>query len=47
LKPIWGNRFGFLWHAPLLALLTLWIGDKRVIMGITRYNKADLLTFKE
>jgi NADPH:quinone reductase-like Zn-dependent oxidoreductase len=38
---------GFLAHAPLLALLTHWIGDKRVIMGITRYTKADLLVLKE
>jgi NADPH:quinone reductase-like Zn-dependent oxidoreductase len=38
---------GFLLHAPFLALLTHWIGDKRVIMGITRYTKADLLVLKE
>jgi NADPH:quinone reductase-like Zn-dependent oxidoreductase len=38
---------GFMAHAPLLALLTHWIGDKRVIMGITRYMKADLLVLKE
>ena len=38
---------GFLAHAPLLALLTHWIGNKRVIMGITRYTKADLFVLKE
>jgi NADPH:quinone reductase-like Zn-dependent oxidoreductase len=38
---------GFMAHAPLLALLTHWVGDKRVIMGITRYTKADLLVLKE
>jgi NADPH:quinone reductase-like Zn-dependent oxidoreductase len=38
---------GFMAHAPFLALLTRWIGDKRVIMGITRYTKADLLVLKE
>jgi NADPH:quinone reductase-like Zn-dependent oxidoreductase len=38
---------GFMAHAPLLALMTHWIGDKRVIMGITRYTKADLLVLKE
>jgi NADPH:quinone reductase-like Zn-dependent oxidoreductase len=38
---------GFMAHAPLLALVTHWIGDKRVIMGITRYTKADLLVLKE
>jgi NADPH:quinone reductase-like Zn-dependent oxidoreductase len=46
-----GGRFietdaGFMAHAPFLALLTRWIGDKRVIMGITRYTKADLLVLK-
>ena len=38
---------GFMWHAPLLALLTRWIGDKRVAMGITRYSKKDVLFLKE
>jgi NADPH:quinone reductase-like Zn-dependent oxidoreductase len=27
---------GFMWHAPLLALLTKWIGSKKVKMGIAR-----------
>jgi NADPH:quinone reductase-like Zn-dependent oxidoreductase len=34
---------GFLWHAPLLAILTRWIGDQRVVLGITRYSQADVL----
>ncbi len=38
---------GFLWHVPLLALLTRWIGDKRVALGITRYTKADVVLIKE
>ena len=38
---------GFMAHAPLLALVTHWSGGKRVIMGITRYTKADLLVLKE
>ncbi len=38
---------GFMWHVPLLALLTRWIGDKRVGMGITRYTKKDVLFLKE
>jgi NADPH:quinone reductase-like Zn-dependent oxidoreductase len=38
---------GFMWHAPLLALLTRWIGDKRVRVGIARYWKADVLFLKE
>ncbi len=50
LKP--GGMFietdgGFLWHAPVLALLTKWIGDKRVKLGIARYKKADVLLLNE
>jgi NADPH:quinone reductase-like Zn-dependent oxidoreductase len=38
---------GFLWHVPLLALLTRRIGDKRVKLGIARYTKKDVLFLKE
>jgi NADPH:quinone reductase-like Zn-dependent oxidoreductase len=38
---------GFMWHAPILALLTRWIGDKRVKIGIARYTKQDVLFLKE
>ncbi len=38
---------GFLWHVPLLALLTRWIGDKRVTIGIPKYTKKDVLFLKE
>jgi NADPH:quinone reductase-like Zn-dependent oxidoreductase len=38
---------GFMWHAPLLALLTRWIGDKKVTIGIARYKKEDVLFLKE
>jgi NADPH:quinone reductase-like Zn-dependent oxidoreductase len=38
---------GFLWHAPLLALLTKWIGDKRLKIGIARYKKEDVLLLNE
>jgi NADPH:quinone reductase-like Zn-dependent oxidoreductase len=38
---------GFMWHVPLLALLTRWIGDKRVKVGITQYTKQDVLFLKE
>jgi NADPH:quinone reductase-like Zn-dependent oxidoreductase len=38
---------GFMWHVPLLALATRRIGDKRVILGITKYTKADVLFLKE
>jgi NADPH:quinone reductase-like Zn-dependent oxidoreductase len=36
---------GFLWHVPLLALLTR-VGGKRVRLGITKYSKEDLLFLK-
>ncbi len=38
---------GFMWHVPPLALLTRWIGSKRVRMGITKYSKGDVLLLKE
>jgi NADPH:quinone reductase-like Zn-dependent oxidoreductase len=38
---------GFLWHVPVLALLTRRIGDKRVTLGITRYTKEDVVFLKE
>jgi NADPH:quinone reductase-like Zn-dependent oxidoreductase len=34
---------GFMWHVPLLALATRWIGDKRGTLGVGRYRKEDLL----
>jgi NADPH:quinone reductase-like Zn-dependent oxidoreductase len=37
---------GFLWHVPLLALLTRRLGDKRVTLGITHYSKKDVLFLK-
>jgi NADPH:quinone reductase-like Zn-dependent oxidoreductase len=33
---------GFMWHVPLLLLLTRWIGDKKVKMGIPHYTKEDV-----
>jgi NADPH:quinone reductase-like Zn-dependent oxidoreductase len=38
---------GFMWHAPILLLLTRWIGDKKVKVGITKYAKEDVLLLKE
>jgi NADPH:quinone reductase-like Zn-dependent oxidoreductase len=38
---------GLMWHTFALALLTRWIGDKRVAMGITKYTKEDVLFLKE
>ena len=33
---------GFMWHVPALLLLTRWIGDKKVKMGIPHYAKEDV-----
>ena len=38
---------GFMWHVPLLALLTRWIGNKKVALGIPRYTKKDVLFLME
>ncbi len=38
---------GFMWHVPLLALLTKRIGKRKVAMGLTRYAKKDVLFLKE
>jgi NADPH:quinone reductase-like Zn-dependent oxidoreductase len=38
---------GFMWHVPLLAVGTRWIGSKRVGLGITKYSKEDVLLLKE
>jgi NADPH:quinone reductase-like Zn-dependent oxidoreductase len=37
---------GFMWHAPLLPLLTRW-SNKKVVFGITKYTKEDVLFLKE
>ena len=38
---------GFMWHVPLLALATRWVGDKRVTLPIPKYAKEDVLFVKE
>jgi len=38
---------GFLWHVPILALSTRWIGDKRVTLAIPKYAKKHVLFLKE
>ena len=38
---------GFMWHVPPLALLTRWIGDKKVTLPIPKYRKDDVLYVKE
>ena len=38
---------GFLYHVPLLALVTRFVGSKRGTLGLGRYRKEDLLLVKE
>ena len=38
---------GFMWHVPLFILLTRWVGDKKVKMGIPHYTKEDVLFLKQ
>ncbi|MGH3137192.1 MAG: NAD(P)-dependent alcohol dehydrogenase [Gaiellaceae bacterium] len=38
---------GFMWHVPPLALLTRWIGDKRVTLPLPAYSKEVVLLVKE
>ena len=38
---------GFMWHVPPLALLSRWLGDKRVRLPIPTYTKQELLLLKE
>ena len=38
---------GFMYHVPLLALITRFVGSRRATLGIGRYRKEDLLLIKE
>ena len=38
---------GFMWHVPLLALLTRWLGDKRVTLPIPKYTQENVVFVKE
>jgi NADPH:quinone reductase-like Zn-dependent oxidoreductase len=38
---------GFMYHVPLLALTTRFVGSRRAKLGIGRYRKEDLLLVKE
>src|SRR5262249_52992784 len=38
---------GFLWHVPILALSTRWIGDKRVTLPVPKYTKQEVLFLTE
>jgi D-arabinose 1-dehydrogenase-like Zn-dependent alcohol dehydrogenase len=38
---------GFMWHVPFLAVLTRWIGSKRVMLPIPKYGKENVLFMKQ
>jgi NADPH:quinone reductase-like Zn-dependent oxidoreductase len=38
---------GFMYHVPLLALVTRFVGSRRATLGIGRYRKDDLLLVKQ
>jgi NADPH:quinone reductase-like Zn-dependent oxidoreductase len=38
---------GFMWHVPILTLLTRWVGDKRVVLPIPKVKQEDILFLKE
>jgi NADPH:quinone reductase-like Zn-dependent oxidoreductase len=38
---------GFMYHVPLLGLITRFVGSRRATLGIGRYRKEDLLLVKE
>jgi NADPH:quinone reductase-like Zn-dependent oxidoreductase len=38
---------GFLWHVPLVALASRWIGDRKLVFSLDRPTKDDLLLVKE
>jgi NADPH:quinone reductase-like Zn-dependent oxidoreductase len=38
---------GFLWHVPLVALASRWIGNKKLVFSLDRPTKEDLLLVKE
>ncbi len=38
---------GFLYHVPLLALATRFLGDEKAVLGIGKYRKEDILLLKE
>ena len=38
---------GFMYHVPLLAIVTKILGNKRAKLGVGRYRKADLGVVRE
>ena len=50
LKPggiFFETDLGFMWHVPILLLLTRWFGEKRVTLPMPRYTKQDVLFVKQ
>jgi NADPH:quinone reductase-like Zn-dependent oxidoreductase len=37
---------GYLWHLPLLVVLTRWVGSRRARIGLARLRKEDVLLLK-
>ena len=35
-----------MWHAPVLVLLTRWVGDKRVTIPIPKYTQEEVVFLK-
>jgi NADPH:quinone reductase-like Zn-dependent oxidoreductase len=49
LKPggqMFETDLGFMWHVPPLALVTRWVGDKRLRLTVPQYTKEDVLFVK-
>ncbi len=38
---------GFMWHVPLVALVSRWIGDRKLVFSLDSPTKEDLLLVKE
>jgi NADPH:quinone reductase-like Zn-dependent oxidoreductase len=49
LKPggqMFETDLGFMWHVPPLALVTRWVGDKRLRLAVPKYTKEEVLFVK-
>ena len=46
-SPYVATDLGFLWHVPLLALLTRWIGSRKVVFVLERPTRDDLALVRE
>ena len=50
LKPggiFFETDLGFMWHVPILLVLTRWFGEKQVTLPMPRYTKQDVLFVKQ